>query len=116
MISDKDKYLKIFKLEIENLIEDVSGLIRYETERREKREHSEYVCLENLVVFKDEIMGLNGILGEIDKQSPKFDNTNYVEDLTKTIEDFVIKRGYPQAIIRLIKGKIEKIEEIRGIL
>lgn len=115
MTREKDKYLKIFKLELTNLIEDVSGLIRYEQELHEKNKHSNFVYLENLVVLKDEIMGINGILGEIDQMSPEFDNEHYVEDLIKTIEAFIKKRGYPNAILDLIKRKVRKIEEMKGI-
>lgn len=115
MTHKKDKYLKIFKLELTSLVDDVSGLIRYEKELHEKQQHTNFVYLENLVVLKDEIMGINGILGEIDRISPKFDNYNYIDELINTIEEFIKKRGYPMAVLDMIKRKIKKIADMKEI-
>ncbi|MGL1894130.1 MAG: hypothetical protein OCD02_21050 [Spirochaetaceae bacterium] len=115
MTQEKDKYLKIFKIELTNLIDDVSALINYEKELHESRAHSNFVYLENLVVLKDEIMGINGILGHIDDMANELDDTNYIDDLLVSIESFIQKRGYPMAVFDLIKGKVKRIESIRDI-
>lgn len=115
MNQEKNNYLKIFKLELSHLIEDVSGLIRYEKELHEKSEHTNFVYLENLVVLKDEIMGINGILGKIDEMAINFDDFNYIDDLSNTLEEFIKTRGYPMAVLDLVKGKIKKIEEMKNI-
>ena len=116
MDSDNDKYLKILKLELNNLIDDVSALIDYEKTLHENQQHSNYVYLENLVVLKDEIMGFQGILHELDNTFFQFDKSNITEELTMFIKSYVNKHGYPMAIYELIKRKIDKIEEIKGIL
>ena len=115
MSQEKNKYLKIFKLELSNLVEDVSALIQYEKELHEKNEHTNFVYLENLVVLKDEIMGINGILGKIDDMAVKFDDINYIDDLSNALEEFIKTRGYPMAVFDLVKGKIKKIEEMKNI-
>lgn len=115
MIQDKNKYLKIFKLELTNLIEDIAGLINYEQQLHDNREHSHFVYLENLVVLKDEIMGINGILGKIDEYSAGLDDVNYVKDLSSSLEEFIKLRGYPLAVLDLINRKIRKIEEMKDI-
>ncbi len=115
MSQEKNKYLKIFKLELAHLNEDVSALIRYEKELHDANEHTHFVYLENLVVLKDEIMGINGILGKIDEMATNFDDINYIDDLSKTLEEFIKTRGYPLAVLDLVKGKIKKIEEMKDI-
>lgn len=115
MSYDKDKYLKILKLELSHLIDDVAGLISYEKELHERDEHTNFVYLENLVVLKDEIMGINGIIGKIDEIALQLDDNMYIDDLCVSLEKFIESRGYPMAVLDLIKGKIKKIEEINEI-
>lgn len=115
MRQEKNRYLKIFKLEMTHLVEDVSRLIQYEKELHDNNEHTHFVYLENLVVLKDEIMGINGILGHIDKMASELDDITYVEDLSKSIEAFIKTRGYPMVVLDLVKSKIKKIEEIKKL-
>ncbi|QEN05795.1 hypothetical protein EW093_14155 [Thiospirochaeta perfilievii] len=114
MVVDQNKYLKILELELEHLVNDISSVIQYEKELHDNRTHTNFVYLENLVVLKDEIMGINGILGEITnfKVGP---NENIEEKLLEKIEAFVKSRGYPTAVLHLIENKMRKIEEIKGI-
>ncbi len=113
---DKQKYLKIFKLELQNLIDDITELINYEKNLYDNNTHTNFVYLENLVVLKDEIMGINGILGIIDDLFIGFHSENYRDDLQKSLKEFVEKKGYPQAVYRLIERKIKKIENIKDII
>ncbi len=115
MSKEKEKYLKIFKLELTTLVDDVSNLIDYEKELHDKNRHTNFVYLENLVVLKDEIMGINGILGKLDELSSELTDFNYAEELEQSISGFIIKRGYPLAVLELIKRKIKKIEVISDI-
>lgn len=115
MSEEKEKYLTILKLEVEHLISDISGLIEYEKELHDRNEHTHFVYLENLVVLKDEIMGLNGILGQIDKLSGDLDPSNIKEQLDKTFKEFIEKRGYPLAVYELISRKMDKIDEMQEL-
>lgn len=116
MAQSKEQYLKILKLELTNLIGDISDLIDYEKELHDNNKHTNFVYLENLVVLKDEIMGINGILGKIDEISTSLSEDNYIKELISSIHDFVEKRGYPPAVMELIKRKIKKIEDFGDIL
>ena len=78
------------------------------------RSTQHFVYLENLVVLKDEIMGLNGILGQLNKIDVS--NSDDIKlQVEKLIKEFVEIRGYPEAVIKLIGNRMQKIEEIAGI-
>lgn len=115
MSEKKDKYLRILKLEVEHLVSDISGLIEYEKELHERNKHTHFVYLENLVVLKDEIMGLNGILGHIDSLSESLDMENFKEELNRQFKEFIEKRGYPLAVYDLISRKMDKIEDMKDL-
>lgn len=116
MTQSKEQYLKIFKFELTNLMDDISDLIKYEKELHDMNKHTNFVYLENLVVLKDEIMGINGILGKIDDLTGSLTEDNFIEELQKSIQNFVDKRGYPPAVMELIKRKIKNIEDFGSFL
>lgn len=114
MLHDKEKYITILKIEIESLINDISSLIDYEKQLHDSNKHTNFVYLENLVVLKDEIMGLNGVLGII--ENLEIDTTQSInKQLEEQIGKFIEHRGYPKAIYSLILSRMKKIEEIAGI-
>ena len=110
------KYITILKIELNSLKDDISVLIDYEKELHDKNKHTNFVYLENLVVLKDEIMGINGIIGKIDNISKTLDPNDYVEELTSIIKNFINERGYPLAVFELFVRKTKKIKEINEIL
>jgi len=115
MIQDKEKYFKIFKLELKNLVTNVSLLIEYEKDMHNDEIHSNFVYLENLVVLKDEIMGINGLLGQLDHLTKDLSDAHYITELEKIIEDFIKERGYPMAVFKLVKQKMKIIDDILNI-
>ena len=58
MHDNKKKYLKILRIEIEDLQEDIDELIEQYRKESENGIISNYIFLENLVIFRKELMGL----------------------------------------------------------
>lgn len=110
MVHQKEQFIKILKIELTNLVEDISDLISYEKELHDKEKHSNFVYLENLVVLKDEIMGINGVLGELDRLEKSMTIENFVQELEFKLKEFITKRGYPLAVNELLKRKIKKVD------
>ena len=89
MIQDKEKYFKILKLELKNLVINVNLLIEYEKDMHDDKTHGNFVYLENLVVLKDEIMGINGLLGLFDILIKEVSDTNYIAEFEESIKVFI---------------------------
>ncbi len=115
MTQSKEEFLKVFKFELSNLVEDISALIEYEKDLHEENKHTNFVYLENLVVLKDEIMGINGISGYLDTAIVEIPENNFLKILEEKIAEFIKARGYPLAVLNLVKRKIEKIEEMKKL-
>ncbi|MBN2834576.1 MAG: hypothetical protein JXR48_06375 [Candidatus Delongbacteria bacterium] len=115
MIYKKEKYLKILKLELSHLIEDISSVIAYEKELHDKLEHTNFVYLENLVVLKDEIMGVSGIIGQIENIANESTDENLKTNLENSILEFVKKRGYPMAVYDMFLNKLKKIDGLYNL-
>lgn len=84
-------FLRILKIEIEDLQMDIEELITECENNREKGVITNYVCMENLTVFKNEIHGLGVFNRIVDKTDPEeFD----------TLDDMIIKlkEGFRKAI------------------
>lgn len=103
-----ETFNKIFKDELKHLIEDVNDLIEYEKQLHREDIHRNYVYLENLVVLKDEIMGFNGIMSQVDNFLEDIEFDEITTRFFQKITDFIKERGYPEAIENLIKRKIDR--------
>ncbi|MBN1420330.1 MAG: hypothetical protein JXP34_16235 [Planctomycetes bacterium] len=59
MLRTNENYLKILTIELEDLREDLEALIERCAAEREAGRLSPYVCLENLALFKNELLGVD---------------------------------------------------------
>lgn len=109
----KRKYLKLLAIELEDLKEDIEGLVQ-ETEQRMRADRiSPYVCFENLAVLKNEILDIetvSGILNEV--RSEDYDSLDAlvvgVESRFRvTLREYI----FAEAAMRLIRRKLEKVAE-----
>jgi hypothetical protein len=66
----KKNYLKILRIEIEDLKADIEFLIRESGKERESEQLSNYVFWENLTVFRNELSGVNSFFRVLDETDP----------------------------------------------
>ncbi len=105
-----EKYLKLLKIEIDDLIKGIEDAETLLEKRLKEHKIRDFVFLENLSVFKSELQGLKVMEKELDGQAEKAKN---VEDFLSQLDGFVKKRvkelGFPNAVYELIKRKLEKL-------
>ncbi len=105
-----DRYLKILKIELEDLEIDIIYAEETLREKLKERKITDYVFLENLAAFKAELAGIQKMGKEIDSLADKFDD---LEKLCLYVDDFFRKKvkdaDLPQAVYVLIKRKLDKV-------
>jgi len=110
------KYLKILKLEIDDLIKAIEDGEALLAKRLEERKIRDFVFLENLSVFRMELMGFKTMEKELDI---KAESAKSVDEFKGDLDEFIRKRveelGYPRAVYVLINRKLEKVAKIQTI-
>ena len=111
-----ERYLKILKIELEDLETDIA--FSEELLRRKHDEHkiTDYVFLENLSTFKSELLGIKKMENEIDSLVDKYDDLDaLIKDVYKFFEDKVKEAGLPPVVFVLIKRKLDKVYQYSTI-
>lgn len=111
-----ERYLKILKIELEDLETDIAFSEEILQKKYDDREISHYVFLENLSTFKAELMGIREMEGEIDQLIDKYET---LDDLIKDVYQFFEKKvedaGLPEVVFVLIKRKLDKVYQYLAI-
>jgi spore coat protein CotH len=101
----------MFRVEVENSLEDAKALTALWDKRFKSAEITNYVYSENEVFLAQEIMGLKGLLEHLDTLNP----VNFVkpDDIAFEIDN-MIKRKVddfedPEVIYMIVSRKIKKI-------
>lgn len=104
------RYLKILKIELEDLETDIAFSEEILQKKYDDREISHYVFLENLSTFKSELMGIREMEGEIDQLIDKYETIDeLVKDVYQFFENKVKDAGLPDVVFVLIKRKLDKV-------
>lgn len=109
----KENYLAILRIELKDLQEDIETLIEQYTQEREQGKLTNYVFMENLALFKNELLGVEAfsqILDEIDLN--RFATLDeMVDHLKNTFRDKVRTCGLAEVINIFIERKLEKVRQ-----
>ncbi|MHC4917547.1 MAG: hypothetical protein ACYTGB_18890 [Planctomycetota bacterium] len=109
----KERFVKILRIELEDLREDIEQLIDECKHEMEHPRHNEYVYLENLAVLKNELLGLGHfarILDEIDVEADA-DLDAVIAHIKTSFTTEIERCGLAPAAIRLVERKIEKVRK-----
>lgn len=111
MIHQREAFIKILMIELEDLEEDIELLIQECDERHCKNEISEYVFLENLATLKNEMFGVESFLADIMKIDPlSYKNVNdLVEELKEKLKKRIKEKGLAKSVEILINRKMLKV-------
>jgi hypothetical protein len=109
----KGHFIKILRIELDDLKEDIEQLI---SECREKMEHpklNEYVYLENLAVLKNELLGLGHFSRILDSMDVAgfADLDATIEAVKQAFSDEIERCGLAPAAVLLVDRKIEKVRQ-----
>ena len=104
-------FLRLFRVELEDLIEDVRQLMERTETRYQRKEITDYVHLANIAFLQrelDSIVKFSGIVDGIDPSIYK--GISEIESyLLATSRDFVSRLEDPEAVYILLKRKLEKV-------
>ncbi len=104
-------FLKIFKAELEDLLEDLKAVEeRYKT-RFSSAEITNYVLLENEALLSREEESIRRLLASIDGLNPSQYKSikEIVEELDAIVREFITDKEYPAAVHRLLRRKMDKV-------
>lgn len=108
-----EKFIKILKIELDDVEEDLRRLEEYNKAKALTGEISNYVSLENLAVIKDELMGIRRIAGTLDTVKPE--EYRDIEDFIQKFETYCRQNSrnadLPESVYVLFNRKIEKIKQ-----
>lgn len=109
----KQRFVQIMQIELDDLKDDIEHLIEQEEQEKDSGKITKYVYLENLVVLKNELLGIGDfskLLSEIDCESatPLDEVINAIEN---SFHSLMKKCGIAPALEPLIKRKIDKVRK-----
>jgi hypothetical protein len=106
-----NKLISIFRIELQDLEEDINDLLAILERRRDSQEITTYVYLENKGVLLNEIACVKELVGKIGA----VDANRYgsVDDLIAAIRELLKERikecAFPEAVHSLVQRKFEKV-------
>lgn len=109
----KRTYLRMLRVEIEDLREDIDLLVMEYNRLHEKEELSNYVFSENLTVIRRELLGVDSFFRLIDEtEIDRFASLDdLIASLTNTFRGMVRESGLPAVIESYVERKLLKVKE-----
>ena len=104
-------FLKILRVEIDDLLLDIDQMVQRFEERYRRREVTENVCLENVGILKNEARSVRGFLQILEDVGPETDMALDVlkDDLLERAGERIRRHGmFPCATI-LLERKMDKV-------
>ena len=105
------KYLAILRVELEDLEEDLTILKNLYSDRDKRGEITHYACMENVALVQEEISGIADMVRSMEEIDP--DRYSGLEELVADLEKLCRRRiresDFPQAVLSLVRRKLEKV-------
>lgn len=104
-------FVRLFRVELEDLIEDVRQLMERTETRYQRKEITDYVHLANIAFLQRELDSIVKFAGIVDGIDPSiYKGVSEIEShLLATSRDFVSRLEDPEAVYVLLKRKLEKV-------
>ncbi len=105
------KFLKILKIELEELENELIMFGELHKQREKSGEITTYVFRENMNLIKNEISGIREIVKSVDALvSTRYHSfEEMVEDLDRKIKGKIEESDYAEAAYELVKRKLQKV-------
>jgi hypothetical protein len=109
----KERFIKILKIELDDLKEDVEQLISQCQAEVEHPKHSVHVYLENLAVLKNELLGVGHFAKLLDGLDPEAhaDLDAMISHIQKAFATEIERCGLARAAVVLVSRKIDKVRK-----
>lgn len=113
MRQSKKYFLKIMKIELEDLKDDLKLMINSCEKRKENGELTEHVYLANCTLFQNELIGLNDFMNIL--RETKINQFETLEELIlhlkKRFKSQIKKLGLAEALDICIERKMDKVKQ-----
>ena len=111
MVAGARHFLKLLRVELDDLIEDTRLRIELNDRRFDREDITPYVHLENDALLKREVDAFGNFIGIIDGIDPSiYKDTSEVEaDFLAKSRDSVSRLEDPEAVFVLLKRKLDKV-------
>lgn len=108
----KTNYLRILRIEIEDLKQDIEALIEGLKREHESELLTNYVFMENLIVFRNELLGVDDFFQVIDMLDPdRYDSLDeMMSAILVSFSDMVAQHRLPREIIQYVERKMAKVK------
>ncbi len=106
-----NKFISIFRLELEDLQEDINDLIKILEKRKDSQEITNYVYMENKGVLLNEIASVQEILDSIRTIDVcKYESVeDMITDVHQMIDMRIQERDFPEVVRDLVQRKFDKV-------
>ena len=111
-MSDRLRFmLKVFKIELEEVENDVSSLLEYYSHRFDSRDITQYVWMENRALLMKEISCVKELEADLATwKAPECDGCGEaLESLKDHLKTLAIERGYPKLVSLVIDRIGERV-------
>ena len=111
MLNKRKNYLRIMAIELEDLTRDIERLIELCNREREAGRFTNYVFMENLATFKNELLGVNAFGRILDTTDPErfSDLEAMIDHLKGSFAEKVRACGLVEAVNICIRRKLDKV-------
>jgi hypothetical protein len=105
------RFIQILRIELDDLKDDIDQLLEACRREREKHELGDHVYLENLAVFKSELLGIGAFSEILDDTDPESFETleGMIEELGRAFKAEIESRGLAPAVNVAVERKIAKV-------
>jgi hypothetical protein len=107
------RFIGILKIELEDLEEDINDLLELCQQRKNSKEITNYVYLENKSLLLNEIAGIKNLINDLSS----LDTGSFAsqEEMFQEIDRMIHSRtrefAYPEAVYSLVKRRLDKVIE-----
>jgi hypothetical protein len=111
MLKDRQAFLTILLIELDDLEQDIQMLIKNSEEEHDGHKLTNYVFIQNAALMHEELFGIKSFREEIShidaSEYPSLQDL--IDDLNSKIKQRVEKQGIPNSFLLAMNRKIEKV-------
>jgi hypothetical protein len=107
------KFLGILKLELEDLEDDIGDLLEVCQRRKDQREITDYVYLENKTLLLNEIAAIKSLIHSLDDlDTGRFATQEQMfQEVDRLIHARTRDSAFPEAVYSLVKRRLDKVKQ-----
>jgi len=106
-----NKFIRIFRIELEDLEEDINDLLEILEKRRDSQEITNYVYMENKGILLNEIACVHELLDSISSiDANKYESVEaMIAEVRNMLDQRIQDCDFPEVVHSLVQRKFEKV-------